>query len=429
MARGRNGSRKPGSLQQEQDDRVYNLVMDLLENKTSIMKEKGESIGGLFETALARDLSGREVFEYVKAKDRSFSRVKDVILKYSIERVLNLAIEEEEKEMRSMGIDPDSLNQISDDEQGNEDNMMDNPDTNQANRNIVNLWQSNNQSSEPPTANNTEEKTDEAEQSEKKGKRKASSKTSGKTKKIKKEKNKDRTPPDLTLDSLGGLDGVTKELLEVVGMPILHPEIYLSTGIEPPRGVLLHGPPGCGKTTIANALAGTLQVPFISLSAPSVVSGMSGESEKKLREIFEEAKQLAPCLVFFDEIDAITPKRDGGAQREMEKRIVAQLLTLMDELALNKTDGKPVIVIGATNRPDSLDAALRRAGRFDREICINVPDEGARFHILQSMTTTVKCSGELGLRQIAKMTPGFVGADLKALVAAAGVEAINRIFI
>ena len=124
----------------------------------------------------------------------------------------------------------------------------------------------------------------------------------------------------------------------------------------------MHGPPGCGKTSIANALAGELQVPFISISAPSVVSGMSGESEKKIRDLFDEARSLAPCLVFFDEIDAITPKRDGGAQREMERRIVAQLLTSMDELTMEKTNGKPVIIIGATNRPDSLDAALRRAG-------------------------------------------------------------------
>lgn len=224
------------------------------------------------------------------------------------------------------------------------------------------------------------------------------------------------------------MDDVVAQLMELIGLPILHPEIFLSTGVEPPRGVLLHGPPGCGKTSIANALAGELQVPFISISAPSVVSGMSGESEKKIRDLFDEARSLAPCLVFFDEIDAITPKRDGGAQREMERRIVAQLLTSMDELTMEKTNGKPVIIIGATNRPDSLDAALRRAGRFDREICLNVPNEVSRLHILKKMSDNLKIDGAIDFAKLAKLTPGFVGADLKALVTAAGTCAIKRIF-
>jgi ribosome biogenesis ATPase len=225
------------------------------------------------------------------------------------------------------------------------------------------------------------------------------------------------------------MESITTQLMELIGLPILHPEIYLSTGVEPPRGVLLYGPPGCGKTTIANALAGELGVPFISISAPSIVSGMSGESEKKLREIFEDAKNIAPCLIFMDEIDSITPKRDGGAQREMERRIVAQLLTLMDELTLDKTNGKPVIVMGATNRPDSLDSALRRAGRFDREICLNVPNEDQRVSILRAMTANLKLAAdEFNFKKLAKLTPGFVGADLKSLVTAAGVFAIKRIF-
>lgn len=160
-------------------------------------------------------------------------------------------------------------------------------------------------------------------------------------------------------------------------MPLAHPEVYLHTGVQPPRGVLLHGPPGCGKTRLAHAIAGELSIPFFNISAPSIVSGMSGESEKKIREVFEEARDNAPCLLFIDEIDAITPKRET-AQREMERRIVAQLLTCLDDLSWEKTNNKPVMVIGATNRPDSLDAALRRAGRFDREISMGVPDEKAR---------------------------------------------------
>ena len=140
-------------------------------------------------------------------------------------------------------------------------------------------------------------------------------------------------------------------------MPLAHSEVYSHIRTETPRGVLLHGPPGCGKTMLANAIANELGVPFISVSAPSVVSGMSGESEKKLRDIFDEAKSLAPCIVFLDEIDAITPKRES-VQREMERRIVAQLLTCMDDVSLEKTGGKPVIIIGATNRPDAIDSAL-----------------------------------------------------------------------
>ena len=128
---------------------------------------------------------------------------------------------------------------------------------------------------------------------------------------------------------------------------------------------------------IANAIAGEIGLPFISVSAPSIVSGMSGESEKQLRDLFDEAREKAPCILFLDEIDAITPKRES-AQREMERRIVAQMLTCMDDLTLEKTGGKPVMIIGATNRPDSLDPALRRAGRFDREICLGVPDEAGR---------------------------------------------------
>ncbi|ORY74851.1 P-loop containing nucleoside triphosphate hydrolase protein [Protomyces lactucae-debilis] len=227
---------------------------------------------------------------------------------------------------------------------------------------------------------------------------------------------------------LGGVDDCIDQVLENVVMPLTHPEVYTYTGVPPPRGILLHGPPGCGKTLLATAIAGEVGLPFISISAPSLVSGMSGESEKKVRELFEEAKQLAPCLVFIDEIDAVTPKREN-AQREMERRIVAQLLTCMDSLSLDKTDGKPVLIIGATNRPDSLDPALRRAGRFDREICMSVPSELSREQILKVLCRDLRLSGALNLSKLAKMTAGFVGADLSALTAAAGVMAIKRIFL
>ncbi|KAI9334561.1 P-loop containing nucleoside triphosphate hydrolase protein [Obelidium mucronatum] len=234
-------------------------------------------------------------------------------------------------------------------------------------------------------------------------------------------------PPKTRLADLAGIDGCIEEVLQLIGMPLKHPEVYTHLGIQPPRGILLHGPPGCGKSMLANAIAGESQVPFIQISAPSIVSGMSGESEKKIREIFEEAKQHAPCILFIDEIDAITPKRET-AQREMERRIVAQLLTCMDDVSLDKTDGKAVLVIGATNRPDSLDAALRRAGRFDREISMGVPDENARMRILEKLCSKLRLDGHFDFKKLAKQTPGYVGADLNALTSEAGMVAVRRIF-
>jgi ribosome biogenesis ATPase len=236
----------------------------------------------------------------------------------------------------------------------------------------------------------------------------------------------DRSPPThITLADIGGMDDVLQDLGDLLILPMTRPQIYTSSKVQPPRGVLLHGPPGCGKTMIANAFAADLGVPFISISAPSVVSGMSGESEKALRQHFEEAKKFAPCLVFIDEIDAITPKRES-AQREMEKRIVAQLLTCMDDLALEKTDGKPVIVLAATNRPDSLDPALRRGGRFDKEINFSVPSEPVREQILRTLTRKMQLADDIDFKTLANRTAGFVGADLNDLVSTAGAAAIKR---
>jgi ribosome biogenesis ATPase len=213
----------------------------------------------------------------------------------------------------------------------------------------------------------------------------------------------DRTPPtDIRLEHLGGVDHVIEELNELIAMPMLFADMYTRTGIQPPRGVLLHGPPGCGKTMIANAFAADIGVSFIPLSAPSLVAGMSGESEKKIREVFEEAKRMAPCLVFIDEIDVIMGKRES-AQREMEKRIVAQMLTCMDDMALEKTGGKPVIIIAATNRPDSLDPALRRAGRFNKEINLGVPNEQAREKILRALTQKLTLPENFDFRALAKV--------------------------
>ncbi|CEH13374.1 aaa-domain-containing protein [Ceraceosorus bombacis] len=234
-------------------------------------------------------------------------------------------------------------------------------------------------------------------------------------------------PPPTRLKDLGGISSAVEKVLELIALPLCHPEIYTHTGVTPPRGVLLHGPPGCGKTMLAGAVAGDLSLPFLSVSAPSIVSGTSGESESTLRSLFEEAARIAPCILFIDEIDAITPKRET-AQREMERRIVAQLLTCLDDLNWNKTDGRPVMVIGATNRPDSLDSALRRAGRFDHEIALGVPDEKGREAILRVLSSSLRLNGDFDFAALAKATPGYVGADLVALTAEAGVRAVKRIW-
>jgi ribosome biogenesis ATPase len=229
--------------------------------------------------------------------------------------------------------------------------------------------------------------------------------------------------PTVRYADLGGIESILQDVRELIERPLTHPEIYEWLGTQMPRGVLLHGPPGCGKTQLANAIAGELGVAFFQISAPEVVSGMSGESEAKIRTLFQDAKAKAPAIIFIDEIDAITPKRETAA-REMERRIVAQLLTCMDELE----GGVPVMVIGATNRPDALDQALRRSGRFDREICLNVPDMPARARILKVISNKLRLAGDFDFDLIAANTPGYVGADLTAIAKEAASIAVNRIF-
>ena len=245
------------------------------------------------------------------------------------------------------------------------------------------------------------------------------------------------TPRSVRLSDLGGIEDSLVAIRELILCPLMHPELYAWLGVDPPRGVLLHGPPGCGKTTLAHAIAQEAKVPFFSIAATEIVSGMSGESEAKIRELFTTAAAHAPSIVFIDEIDAIVPKRES-AQREMERRIVAQLLASMDELQSSMSNAdevdrlarcrRHVTVIGATNRPDGMDAALRRAGRFDREIMLGIPDEAARERILRVQATKLRLSGDLDLREIAKKTPGYVGADLSALAKEAAASAVTRIF-
>jgi ribosome biogenesis ATPase len=224
-------------------------------------------------------------------------------------------------------------------------------------------------------------------------------------------------PGEVSLYDIGGIEDVLNQLKELLVLPLLRPRKYIETNVSLPRGILLHGPPGCGKTMISRAFAAAIGVPFIEILGPSIVSGMSGESEKGVRERFEEAKKHAPCLIFIDEIDAIAPKRESS-QSQMEKRIVAQLLVSIDELERDKE--KPVIVLAATNRPDSLDPALRRGGRFDTEINIGVPNEQVRAAIMRAQTRGLSLAPDVDFVSLAKRTAGFVGADLKDLAGKAG---------
>ncbi|MBI3639969.1 MAG: CDC48 family AAA ATPase [Thaumarchaeota archaeon] len=232
----------------------------------------------------------------------------------------------------------------------------------------------------------------------------------------------DHTIPRVTYDELGGLKKEVQKIREMVELPMRHPELFEKLGVEAPKGVLLYGPPGTGKTLLAKAVAGETNSHFISLSGPEIIGKYYGESEERLRDIFKQAEEGAPSIIFIDEIDSIAPKREE-VTGEVEKRVVSQLLTLMDGM---KSRGK-VVVIAATNRPDSLDPAIRRPGRFDREIEIGIPDEAGRKEILDIHTRGMPLNDKVNLDQIAKVTHGFVGADLEMLAKEAAMRSLRRI--
>jgi len=232
----------------------------------------------------------------------------------------------------------------------------------------------------------------------------------------------ERAIPRITYEDIGGLGPEIKKIREMIELPMKHPELFERLGVEAPKGVLLHGPPGTGKTLLARALASETNSHFQTLSGPEIMSKYYGESEERLREIFKEAEEEAPSIIFIDEIDSIAPKREE-VTGEVERRIVAQLLAVMDGL---ESRGK-VVVIGATNRPDALDQALRRPGRFDREIEIGVPNREARLEVLQIHARGMPLAEDVNLEKLADITHGFVGADIAALAREAGMRALRRI--
>jgi len=236
------------------------------------------------------------------------------------------------------------------------------------------------------------------------------------------EEPKEARRADVTYDDIGGMGQTIDQLREMVELPLRYPELFQRLGVDPPKGVLLHGPPGTGKTRLARAVANESAAEFFLINGPEIMGSAYGESESKLRQIFEEAAKAAPSIVFIDEIDSIAPKR-GQVSGEAEKRLVAQLLTLMDGLEARAN----VVVIAATNRPEAIDEALRRPGRFDREIIVGVPDERGRREILGIHTRGMPLGDKVDLGELARTTYGFVGADLAALAREAAIEAVRKI--
>ncbi len=226
----------------------------------------------------------------------------------------------------------------------------------------------------------------------------------------------------ISYEDIGGLNEEISRIREMIELPLRHPELFKRLGIEPPKGVLLHGPPGTGKTLLARAVANETEASFYVLSGPEIMSKFYGESEQRLRDLFKEASDNAPSILFIDELDAIAPKREE-VTGEVERRVVAQLLALMDGL---ESRGQ-VIVIGATNRPNAIDPALRRPGRFDREIEIGIPDRDGRYEILLIHTRGMPINKDVDLARLADLTHGFVGADIESLVKESAMQSLRRV--
>jgi len=228
--------------------------------------------------------------------------------------------------------------------------------------------------------------------------------------------------PNVKWNDIGGLGEVKEQLREMVEWPLEHPHSFKRLGIQPPRGILMFGPPGCGKTLLAKAVANESEANFISIKGPSLFSKWVGESEKAIREIFRKARQVSPCIIFFDEIDSLVPKRSGGEGTRVYEQVVNQLLTELDGLE----ELNDVVVIGATNRPDLIDPALMRPGRFDRVIVVPQPDEESRLKIFKVHTKGMPLTKDVNIEELAKKTKGFSGADIQGLCREAAMAALRE---